>query len=88
MSITDEQLLRRLEHLEKSVKLNFSENGKYLHEISRSYFFNIYHYLAREIKNEASIDLLIEYLVNTGQIDFSSFIEFKEKKSFNENIYR
>lgn len=79
MPSEDEQLLKRLESLEKNVKLNFSANGKYLHEISRSYFFNIYYYLAREIKNEASIDLLIEYLVDTGQIDFKNFIEFKQK---------
>ena len=79
MSNTTESLLKRLVHLEKDIKLKFSNLDKDLHEISRSYFFNIYQYLAREIKNEAEIDLLTEYLVNTGQIDFREFMEFKKK---------
>ncbi|MDR6223797.1 hypothetical protein [Methanococcoides alaskense] len=73
-----EGLLKRIEHFEKSITLKFSNLNTNLHELSRIYFFNLYSYLAREIKNEADIDLLKEYLVHTGQIDFRDYMEFKK----------
>lgn len=79
MSYTNEGLLKRIEHFEKNVKINYSNLTKDIHVKSRSYFYNIYHYLAREVKNEAEIDLLTEYLVYTGQIDFIDFMNFKKK---------
>ena len=81
MSDTNEKLLKRVEHLEKNFKINFSHIDKQLHEVSCNYFFNLYHYLAREIKNEADIDLLKEYLVHTEQIDFLDFMNFKKKNA-------
>lgn len=78
MSDKSDKFLKRMEHLEKNFKKNFNQLSKNLHEISRSYFYNIYHYLAREIKNEAEIDLLKEYLIHTGHVDFRGFMEFKQ----------
>ncbi|AKB36125.1 hypothetical protein MSSAC_1535 [Methanosarcina siciliae C2J] len=79
MSNNDEQLLKRVEHLEKTIEKSIAYNNKYLNEIARSNFFNLFSYLAREIKNEATVDLLIEYLVHIGVIDYKSFVEFKQK---------
>lgn len=81
MSITNDTLLKRIEQLENNFKINFSHLDKQLHKISCSYFFNLYQYIAREINNEADLDLLKEYLVNTGQIDFLNFMEFKEENA-------
>jgi hypothetical protein len=79
MSNAADKLLKRLEHLEKNFKINFSNLDKQLHKINCSYFLNLYHYIAREIKNEAELDLLKEYLVSTGQIDFPDFVKFKQE---------
>lgn len=79
MPDTNEDLLKRIKQLEKKFEINFSHLDKQLHKISCSYFINLYQYITREINNEATLDLLKEYLVKTGQIDFLHFMTFKEE---------
>lgn len=76
--MTYDKILKRIEHFEKNVQIKISNFINVCTEISRNYFFDLYSYLAREIKNEAEIDLLKEYLIHTGKINFPEYIEFKK----------
>lgn len=81
MSDTNEKLLKRIEHLENQFKIKLSHIDEQLYEINCSYFSNLYHYFAREIKNEADIDMLKEYLVDMEQINFLDFMNFKKNNA-------
>lgn len=77
MSEDYEMLLKRVERLEKGIQKSFSNFQKHLNTTARNHYRNTYHYVTREINNEADICLLKEYLAQTGLIDYRDFVKFK-----------
>lgn len=72
-----EMLLKRVERLEKGIQKSISNFQKRLNTTARNHYRNTYHYVTREINNEADICLLKEYLAETGLIDYRDFVKFK-----------
>ena len=74
-----EQLERRLQSLEKKVKIQFTEYDDFLYQTLRKHFSELYFYIAREIKNEADIDLLKEFLIEKGNIDYKEYMSYRKE---------
>lgn len=74
-----EQLEKRLQSLEKKIQIQFIEFDDILYQTLRKHFSELYFYIAREIKNEADIDILKEFLIEKGYIDYKEYIEFKKE---------
>lgn len=64
----NEQLEKRLQSLEKQMKIKLTKFDDYLCQTLRKHFSELYFYIAREIKNEADIDILKEFLIEKGYI--------------------
>jgi hypothetical protein len=74
-----EQLEKRLQSLEKKVKIKFTEFDDFLCQTLRKHFSELYFYIAREIKNEADIDILKEFLIEKGNIDYKEYMSFRKE---------
>lgn len=74
-----EQLEKRLQSLEKKVKIQFTEFDDFLCQTLRKHFSELYSYIAREIKNEADIDVLKEFLIEKGNIDYKEYMSFRKE---------
>ncbi len=72
-----DQLEKRLQSLEKQMKIKLTEFDDYLCQTLRKHFSELYFYIAREIKNEADIDILKEFLIEKRYIDYKEYLSFR-----------
>ena len=72
-----DQLEKRLQSLEKQMKIKLTEFDDYLCQTIRKHFSELYFYIAREIKNEADIDTVKEFLIEKGYIDYKEYLSFR-----------
>jgi len=72
-----DQLEKRLQSLEKQMKIKLTEFDDYLCQTIRKHLSELYFYIAREIKNEADIDTVKEFLIEKGYIDYKEYLSFR-----------
>lgn len=72
-----DKLEKRLQSLEKQMKIKLTEFDDYLYQTHRKHFSELYFFIAREIKNEANIDILKEFLIEKGYIDYKKYMLFR-----------